>query len=132
MELNFKKKVMLFCLIALVIVLFIILIVIRQKSSNVKWPPYVSNCPDYWLDLSSNGSQCLNIKKLGTCNIPTKDNNSLMDFTTGTFTSSGGQCNKQKWANTCGVTWDGITYGYGKNNPCSESDGHGKNNPCFE
>ena len=42
-----------------------------------------------------------------------------MDFTTSSFTGSDGLCSKYNWANNCGVTWDGITYGV--KNPCDTS-----------
>jgi hypothetical protein len=121
MELDFKKKLIIFFLILLVIILFIISYTINDKSNNIKWPPYVANCPDYWLDLSSNGSMCYNKHSLGTCGVPTLSNDNTIDFTRSIYTSSQGDCNKKKWAETCGVSWDGITYGYGNNNPCSSN-----------
>jgi len=118
-ELTFKKIVILGCLIVLVITLIILAFAIKNRTNDMKWPPYVANCPDYWLDLSSDGSQCYNKKSLGTCNIPSSSDPNYMNFTSSAFTGSEGQCNKKKWATNCGLTWDGITYGYGKNDPCS-------------
>jgi hypothetical protein len=120
MEFDFKKKVIIFLLILLAIILFIMAFTINKKSNNMKWPPYVANCPDYWLDLSSNGSSCFNQHSLGNCAIPTTSNQNTVDFTSSIYTGSEGECNKKKWAINCGVTWDGITYGYGKNDPCSD------------
>ena len=122
MELDFKKKVILFFLILLVIILFVMAFMMNKQDENSEWPPYIANCPDYWLDLSSNGSQCYNAKSLGTCGIPTTENKNVVDFTSELYAGSNGNCNKQKWATKCGVTWDGITYGYGKNDPCSTTD----------
>jgi hypothetical protein len=119
---EFRKKVMVFFLILLVIILFIMAFMINDKSSNTDWPPYVANCPDYWLDLSSNGSQCYNVKSLGKCGIPTSNNKNTIDFTSDLYTGSDGDCNKQKWANKCEVTWDGLTYGYGKKDPCGDDE----------
>ena len=119
MELDFKKKVIIFFLVLLVIILTIMAFTINKKQSNVKWPPYIANCPDYWIDLSSNGSMCYNQHSLGTCSMPIGNNKNTMDFTSEIYTGSEGDCNKKKWANNCGLAWDGITYGYGKNDPCS-------------
>jgi hypothetical protein len=119
MELDFKKKVILFFLILLAIILFIMAYTINKKTNDLKWPPYISNCPDYWLDLSSNGSRCFNQHSLGKCAIPNSLEQNTVDFTSSIYTGSEGECNKKKWANNCGVTWDGITYGYGNNDPCS-------------
>jgi hypothetical protein len=118
MEFDFKKKVILFFSILLVIILFIMAYTINKKSSDLTWPPYVANCPDYWLDLSSNGSMCYNSHSLGRCAIPSSSNKNTVDFTADIYTGSEGDCNKKKWSNNCGVTWDGITYGYGNNDPC--------------
>lgn len=119
MELDFKKKVIIFFLLLLVIILLIMSYAITKKTNDLKWPPYIANCPDYWLDLASNGSMCYNKHSLGTCSLPRDNNKNTVDFTSDIYTSSEGDCNKKKWANNCGVSWDGITYGYGKNDPCS-------------
>jgi hypothetical protein len=118
MEIDFKKKVILFFSILLVIILFIMAYTINKKSSDLTWPPYIANCPDYWLDLSSNGSRCFNSHSLGRCAIPSSNNKNTVDFTADVYTGSEGDCNKKKWATNCGVTWDGITYGYGNSDPC--------------
>jgi len=35
------------------------------------------------------------------------------------YTGANGNCNKQKWAKGHGnISWDGITYGFGEQNPC--------------
>jgi hypothetical protein len=120
MDFDFKKKVILFFLLLLVIILFIMSYTINEKSNDLKWPPYIANCPDYWLDLSSNGSRCYNKHSLGRCGIPSSTNKNIVDFTADIYTSSEGDCNKKKWSENCLVTWDGITYGYGNNNPCSK------------
>jgi hypothetical protein len=120
MEFDFKKKVVLFVLVVLAIVLFIMAYAINKKTNDIKWPPYVANCPDYWLDLASNGSSCFNQHGLGTCAIPTASHKNTVNFTNKAYTGSEGECNKKKWSENCGVTWDGISYGYGNHDPCSK------------
>ena len=89
----------------------------KSKLDQV-WPPMVASCPDYWIDISGN-AQCVNLKDLGTCNSnPGPDGHSTMDFSGDTFSGENGPCAKFTWANKCGVSWDGITYGYGEQNPC--------------
>ena len=39
-----------------------------------------------------------------------------MNFNNAPYTGTTGACAKYNWANNCGVSWDGITYGV--NNPC--------------
>jgi len=80
-----------------------------KKQTTGKWPPNIGECPDYWVDLSGNGSQCVNTKNLGTC-----PNNTTMDFTVAPYNGADGSnelCEKKRWAQTCGLTWDGITSG---------------------
>ena len=40
-----------------------------------------------------------------------------MNFDQAPFNGTDGNCAKFKWANKCGLTWDGITYGV--SNPCA-------------
>lgn len=91
--------------------------------SNMSWRLPPQPCPDYWVDTGISG--CYNIKGLGTCtsamigkgneNEKDKYKHYYMNFEN----LEGGNtlCNKQKWANKCNISWDGITYGYGTN-PC--------------
>ena len=114
---SFQKTILIIALIILILALLFIGITIKQANKE-QWPPIIGDCPDYWMDVSGNGSQCVNVKDLGTCKpdtIGTK--HTTMDFTTSAFTGANGLCSKYTWANKCGVSWDGITYGVA--NPCN-------------
>lgn len=115
MEFNFQKMVILVFLIILVITLIIIGLKINDNK-NKDWPPYVANCPDYWVDVSANGSSCLNSHKLGVCNLPSEGNPNTKNFNVAPYTGDDGLCKKKKWANGCGVAWDGVNYGV--EDPC--------------
>ena len=109
---NFQKSV-----IVSACILFIAYVLYNNKY-NVSFPPTVSQCPDYWLDMEktanssgdigNNNSQtkqsCVNIKNLGN-----QSCNRTMDFTGNFWQGSTGNCNKSKWAKGCDLTWDGIT-----------------------
>ncbi len=115
MEFNFQKIVIIIFLLILVVALILIGMKMDKKINN--WPPYIANCPDYWLDLGGDGSQCFNSKELGLCNIPiSRTDKNTKDFTASAYTGSDGLCTKKKWANACGVAWDGINYGV--KDPC--------------
>ena len=117
---NFNKIV-----VTVSCVLFIILIVLiyykllnyKAKVSAGQWPPVVSNCPDYWQDNGHNGSDCVNVKRLGTCKATPATSDLHMDFTSKDYTGTMGACNKYNWANNCGVFWEGVNYG--TTNPCT-------------
>jgi hypothetical protein len=110
-----------FVLYAAIFVLIIALIFIGLSLSRAKnpvWPPVIPNCPDYWVvDGSGNDTKCINVKDLGTCQASGGDKHLTMNFNDPTFTGAQGSCNKYNWANNCGVSWDGITYGV--SNPCA-------------
>ena len=115
----FQKLILTIAIISLIVILVVIGIALSKANAKTIWPPIVSECPDYWIDMSGNGEACLNIHNLGTCNIPTKENQNTMNFNQAPFTGANGTCAKYNWANSCKVTWDGITSGV--LNPCDTS-----------
>ena len=110
---SFQKIILTIAAILLIIILVVIGITLSKASDSDSWPPIVGECPDYWIDMSGNGQQCVNTHNLGTCNAST------MNFDQAPYNSSDGTCAKYNWANACGITWDGITYGV--KNPCDTS-----------
>jgi len=129
---SFQKVVLISAIVVLILVLIFIGFVLNNATESV-WPPIIGECPDYWVDMSGNGSMCTNVKDLGngTCK-PTGSNKYLtMDFTQPAFLGGNSMCAKYKWATSCGVTWDGITYGI--ENPCDASGNNllGSYGPCM-
>ena len=118
METSFQKIVLIIATIFLILFLVLIGVSLSNSTSDVDWPPVVGNCPDYWVDLSGNGSKCFNSHRLGSCSnyIPTDNDKNTMNFNQPPFTGSNGNCAKYKWAAQCKLTWDGITYG--TKDPC--------------
>ena len=112
------QKIVLFIAIAILIVSLIFIgISLAHAKDKQTWPPIVPACPDYWMiDGSGNNTTCVNTKDLGTCPLTGGTDHLVMNFNNAAFTGSQGTCNKYTWANKCGVSWDGITYGV--NNPC--------------
>jgi hypothetical protein len=118
---SFQTTVLTIAVIVLIIILIIVAIALRSSKDDEVWPPVVGDCPDYWIDTSGNGANCVNVKYLGTCG-PTPPENKYnvvnnfegaqkMDFSTQST------CQKYTFANNCRLTWDGITGT--TNNPCS-------------
>jgi hypothetical protein len=118
MEATFQKVILTIAIIMLIVLLIYINMSLSNATASMAWPPVSTNCPDYWVDIGTKGpgSGCYNSQKIGTkqCNITTID---TMDFTS--YIGSAGQCRKKRWATGCGVTWDGLTYGYGAKDPCA-------------
>ena len=113
---SFQKTVLMVAVIALVVLLVFMAYVLTKAKYEAEWPPIVGNCPDYWVDLSGNGSMCVNEKSLGKCNLSSQN---PMDFSKAPFIGENGLCSKYKWATNCDVSWDGITYGV--SNPCAQT-----------
>lgn len=107
---NFQKICILIAVILLIILLILIAVTLSGSNSNAVWPPFTANCPDYFVDLNGDGSNCINTFNLGT-NVPNNVN----------FNNFASACDKYNYCNTNLLTWDGITYGYGSNNPCDPS-----------
>ena len=111
------QKIVLFSAIIILIIALVIIGIALMYSKNQVWPPMTPECPDYWVsDGSGNNSTCTNVKDLGTCPASSGSQHLVMNFNNPRFTGAQGVCSKYTWANRCGITWDGITYGV--NNPC--------------
>lgn len=115
---NFNKIVLILAIVILIGLLIFIGISLKYQQAQ-NWPPVIGDCPDYWVDTSGNGGNCINVKNLGTCPSTTSGQPLTMNFTSTTFTGSSGLCNKYNYANNCNLTWDGVTYGGSSTNPCS-------------
>ena len=103
---SFQKTSLIVALVILIIALTIVAIMLIASASDQKWPPYSGSCPDYWnleKDPSTEIEKCVNQYKLGRGN----SHSACMHFVPQTGSGSG--CTKFNYANTCQVTWDGIT-----------------------
>ena len=102
---SFQSIVITVATILLIVVLTLIAISLWRGKEDAQYPPVVADCPDYWADMSDgDASNCVNTKSLGepSCKGP-------MNFSTAQYTGPSGLCNKQKWAKSCNLTWDGVT-----------------------
>ena len=92
------------------VVLCICLMFIAFSFSNIKntsqYPPVVSDCPDYWLDMSDgSGNKCINKHT----DLGNSDCSKTMDFSDSFWSGDLGLCRKKQWAQKCNLTWDGVT-----------------------
>ena len=96
---NFQKLVVTIATVILIFMLLIIGYAMSKHNGIMKFPPSVSECPDYWV---SSNNLCNNVNNLGDCN-------KSMNFKTNTYIGHKGDCNKVKWAKQCNVSWSGLT-----------------------
>ena len=99
--LTFQKIVTYIAAIILAGALTVIGFMIYNSKRTIKYPPEVSECPDYWE--STGPGKCRNTLKVGTC--PDADE---MDFNDPKYRGPTGIVEKCKWANSCGLVWDGL------------------------
>lgn len=111
---NFQRIVLIIALVLLVVFAIILTYVLYQTNTNQQWPPYIPNCPDYWVSTMDGSSNVIcNYNKKNPFNVGSCKN--VVDKNVSGLTS----CDKYNWATGCDIVWDGITYGV--TNPCSTS-----------
>ena len=108
---SFQNITLIIAGVLLLICMILIVLIIKFPNTKEVWPPMIANCPDYFTDENGDGSKCVN-----NIPIPNKCRN-IPNFTQSKYKGTRGNCEKHNWANRCGVTWDGITYGV--TNPCT-------------
>lgn len=118
MAAGFQKIVLTVAIIVFILLLIFIGSVLYQNKYSTAFPPFVSDCPDYWLDMEKSGTnvnsddsdntktnvKCYNVKNLGKASCQKE-----MSFNGDFWSGSEGDCRKYKWAKGCDLTWDGIT-----------------------
>ncbi len=115
----FQRTVLIIAIILLLVSLIFIGMSLNSAKASSSWPPILTKCPDYWEDVSEkgDGSACTLSTRAISQGLTTTCPSSNVDFTKAPYIGNGGSCAKKKWANGCGVTWDGITSGV--KDPCS-------------
>jgi hypothetical protein len=125
MAFTFYSTVLLVATVILILSLTYVGVLMYSANSSALFPPQIAACPDQW-SISSDGSGCVipasTSKNYGTlsasayASVPgyyLDDNgNNAINFNNSNWTGINGTssvCNKQKWANSTGVIWDGIT-----------------------
>lgn len=110
---NFYKTSFMIMVVVLIICLAFLGSAISASSADKRFPPVISECPDYYeLDSSGicstsfslytgTGSECNYIKFSNSSDFPNYGNGGLGE--------SSELCEKKIWAENCGVNWDGIT-----------------------
>ena len=115
---EYHKIVLIIAIIILICLLVFISISLKSQLTQ-DWPPVIGDCPDYWVDTSGNGGNCVNVKNLGTCPSSTQGQPLSVNFSGPNYSGSAGLCAKWNYANSCNLTWDGVTYGGASSNPCN-------------
>lgn len=97
---SFQKTTVIIAIVVLILVLLLVAYMMHKSKKTAKWPPMISECPDYFEVVSP--QVCNNVRNLGNCP-------GTISFTDPQFQGSSGLKQKKTWAENCGVVWDGIT-----------------------
>ncbi len=103
-EWDFNRIVIVTAICLLLFMLVLIGYLVHKSKYELKWPPVIPDCPDYW---ELEDGKCVPNRKgtnVGTCNKPIRVPEHLK--------GPSGIRKKAEWANSCGIVWDGVT-----NNP---------------
>ena len=105
----FYKSLLIGTLVSLIIVLAIMGVIMSNSSKKTTFPAEYGMCPDYYTINSENVCR-INSDIYSSVNADCM-NKSFNDskFKVGGTGPVSGLCKKKEWANTCGVSWDGIT-----------------------
>ena len=103
---SFQIGTIIIAFVVLSISLMFIAYSLMQIKNDAQYPPVVSDCPDYWLDMSEGtGEKCINNHTdLGSSTCA-----KIMDFSDSFWSGDLGLCRKKQWAQKCNLTWDGVT-----------------------
>lgn len=118
---NFQSIVMIVATVILILALATIGVALSNLNSDIKYPPVIADCPDYWSvsKIPTSGSSqsseytCNNDKQLGN----NTGSCTSFDSSKSIYKGTGGLCAKKQWADRCDITWDGVT-----NNPDAKKD----------
>jgi len=124
---EFKFAILLVAIIALIIGLTSVAVLLSKGDIKSQWPPFISKCPDEYVYNNSDNKCRPNYPNIFPPNavptstqgktITTDDNGGqivndsscdVFDPSHRDFEGVQGNCNKKKWADDCGVSWDGV------------------------
>jgi len=106
-------------IILILILLYIGLQMVTKKTASGKnlFPPTYSTCPDFWTVNDgkckipqSDGKNIGSLSSANYSNIPGYDSKTgTINFADQGWSATGSAiCSQQKWANSNGITWDGV------------------------
>lgn len=108
---SFQKVILSIAVFILLFSLFVVFFFIFRASGNSVFPPFVSQCPDFW-NLQKD-RKCFDANNIIPDDLVNhNDCYRLMDFNKPNFQGKTGLQHKFDWARRCKSPWDGIT-----NNP---------------
>ena len=97
---TFQKTVLAIATVILVLFLIILAIILWTSRNDLQFPPEIGTCPDYFeAIIKDKKHMCKNVKVLGNGNGGCDE----VDF------SGYSLSDKKHWANSCDLTWDGLT-----------------------
>lgn len=110
---TFNRIVIVVALCFLLGMLVLVGYLVNNSKYNAKWPPVIGECPDYWeVEKGEDGKyRCIVNERntnVGRCN-QASYNTFISGLSENDLKGISGLRKKSKWANDCGIMWDGVT-----------------------
>ena len=107
---TFHKISLILASVLLIIALIITGVLIYNSLMEKAFPPIISDCPDYW-NVHRDENNNIICRNLSTVN---RGSPKCQDYPVTGFSQNGTSehdliCEKQRWAESCGIYWDGVT-----------------------
>lgn len=110
---TFQKSILIVAILLYNLLIFLYWYTIKNIK-NTNWPPYVSNCPDYYKDITCGDEPNCDISK--KTKFKCQDVSGLSGRPSMVeFDINENNCDKYKWSLDNSVYWDGIS---NLNDPC--------------
>lgn len=105
---SFQKIILSIAVFILLFSLCVVFFFIFKARGNSVYPPFVSQCPDFWNFRQD--KNCFDANHIIPETIVNKNGcERLMDFNEPKFQGKLGMQYKYNWAKQCQTPWDGIT-----------------------
>ena len=111
---NFNKTVLLVASVLLIFGLIIIGLFSIKSIESSAYPPIISDCPDYWnVSYDAQKNKICQQDSINTGIVPDTANRCVA-YPVSLFSANGSSvndiiCEKNNWAKSCNIHWDGIT-----------------------
>jgi len=109
------KQIFVVFLVGYVILMIISFIVLVLSYSKKEWRLPPSSCPDFWI--KKNDGVCYNPRNISYEGNPVSTSDTFV-LTCDDAVNDGVTVSGINSIRSRNIIWDGITYGYGSNNPC--------------
>jgi len=107
---TFHYNIIIVALVIFLLFMVYVLLLLYSNKKNNAYPPFMSQCPDYWIydSINKNCTPNSESKNVGTLKT-IKDKTVSLGNIVGNASLSTMRCAKKLWANINGIEWSGVS-----------------------